>query len=372
MAGSRDRACQTVRPVLAILLLASLVPGPAEAARRSTNAVVSEIMTRAIEDFIQPGYARFHEASTKLSDTVETLCTTPSAENLENVHAAFADTVRTWSRVEIVRFGPVTGENRYERILYYPDRRGVGLKQIQSLINGVEPYPDTLPQLERKSVALQGLPALEYTLFGTGSETLTTDEGAARCSYAGLIAANVEGIADELDAAWADPEGVSRLWMNPGSDNPVIRDNREALVELLGSIVHGIEMVRDIRLKAFLGETPAEDRPDVAIYRRAGETMASIAANLEGIRSLFENSGMTLVLPQESRETGYTISTELDEAIVLAQSLQEARKDLLNDPASRDQLEDLRGRLAHIKALANEDYGDAVGLTAGFSFADGD
>lgn len=372
MAGSRDRACQKVRPVLAILLLMGLVPGPAEAAKRSTNAVVSEIMTRAIEDFIQPGYARFHEASTKLSDTVETLCTTPSAKNLGNAHAAFADTVRTWSRVEIIRFGPVTGENRYERILYYPDRRGVGLRQIQSLTNGVEPYPDTLPQLERKSVALQGLPALEYTLYGAGSETLTTTEGTKRCSYAGLVADNIAEIAGELDVAWANPEGVSRLWMNPGSDNPVIRDNREALVEMLGVVVHGIEMVRDIRLKAFLGETPAEDRPNVAIYRRAGETMASIAANLEGIRSLFENSGMTLVLPLESRETGYTISTELDEAIVLAQSLRETPAELLDDPASRAQLADLRNRLARIKTLANQDYGNAVGLTAGFSFADGD
>jgi uncharacterized protein len=372
MAGLLDRVDPIKRPAIALLLVATLVPAPADAAWRSTNAVVSEIMIRAIEDFVQPGYARMHQAATDLSSTVESLCETPSAEALEQARATFADTVMAWSRVEIVRFGPVTGENRYERILYYPDRRGVGLRQIQGLINSVEPYPQTLAQLQSKSVALQGLPALEYGLYGTGSETLATTDGADRCSYAALVAANIEAIAGELDAAWADPEGISRLWMKPGSDNPVLRDNREALVELLGVVVHGIEMVRDIRLRAFFGETPLEDRPDAAIYRRAGETMNSIAANLEGISSLFENSGMTLVLPQENREIGYRISAELDEAIVLARSLQQTPRELLADPASRAQLEDLRGRLARIKTLANKNYGNAVGLTAGFSFADGD
>ena len=131
------------------------------------------------------------------------------------------------------------------------------------------------------------------------------------------VSENVNEIAGDLDEAWADPEGISRLWMNPGSDNPVIRDNREALVELLGVVVHGIEMVRDIRLRAFLGETEKTDRPNAAIYRRAGDTFASITANLQGIQSVFENSGMTLVLPEKDREIGYRISEELRGAIAL-------------------------------------------------------
>ncbi|TDH35954.1 hypothetical protein E2A64_11635 [Pseudohoeflea suaedae] len=364
-------------PVLAALLFAaSLVPAlstlPAQAAKRSTNAVVSEIMTRAIEDFIQPGYQRFHVASEKLETDIETLCDSPSDETLAAARDAFTQAAVSWSYVEIIRFGPVAGENRYERVLYYPDRRGVGLKQIQSLIGGFEPYPQALGQLQGKSVALQGLPALEYALFGTGAEALASGKDDGRCDYAGLVAANIDAIARELDGAWADPEGISRLWMNPGSDNPVIRDNREALVELLGVVVHGIEMVRDIRLRAFLGETEGTDRPNAAIYRRAGNTFASIAANLQGIQAVFENSGMTLVLSEQDREIGYRISDELSGAIALTRRLQGTAAELLASPESRARLEELRDRLGRIKTLANEDYGNAVGLTAGFSFADGD
>ena len=357
------------RPLLALLIVAGALAVPADAARRSTSAVVSEIMTRAIEDFIQPGYQRFHLASGELTNEVEALCTGPSEQGLEDARGAFSKTAVAWSHIEIVRFGPVAGENRYERILYYPDRRGVGLKQVQRLINGFEPYPQTLAELQGKSVALQGLPALEYALFGTGAETLASEENSDRCHYAELIAKNIESIARELDRAWSDPEGVSRLWMNPGSDTP---DNREALVELLGVVVHGIEMVRDIRLRAFFGETEETDRPNAAIYRRASVTFASIAANLRAIQSLFETAGMTLVLAPGDREIGYRISEELGGAIALAQRLDGAPGDLMQSPEGRTELEALRDRLARIKRLTNEDYGNAVGLTAGFSFADGD
>ncbi|MAY60796.1 MAG: hypothetical protein CML29_01165 [Rhizobiales bacterium] len=360
------------RPLLALLIVAGAFPVPAEAARRSTSAIVSEIMIRAIEDFIQPGYQRFHLASGELTADVERLCAPPSDKALQKARAAFSKTAVAWSHIEIVRFGPVAGENRYERILFYPDRRGVGLKQVQSLVNGFEPYPQTLAELQGKSVALQGLPALEYALSGTGAEALASTESSDRCHYAQLVANNIQSIARELDEAWADPEGVSRLWMNPGSDNPVIRDNREALVELLGVVVHGIEMIRDIRLRGLFGETPESDRPNAAIYRRAGVTFASIAANLQGIQSLFETAGMTLVLAPEEREIGYRISEELAGAIALTQSLDGAPSDLMHSPEGRANLEELRDRLARIKTLTNEDYGNAVGLTAGFSFADGD
>jgi predicted lipoprotein len=70
-----------------------------------------------------------------------------------------------------IRFGPVTEENRLERILFWPDRKGIGLKQVQAAIAGEDATaadPQTLPG---KSVAMQGLGALEFVLFGTGSDS---------------------------------------------------------------------------------------------------------------------------------------------------------------------------------------------------------
>lgn len=45
--------------------------------------------------------------------------------------SGFADTVSSWSTIEIVRVGPVIEKNRFERVLYYPDKKGLGLKQVQ-------------------------------------------------------------------------------------------------------------------------------------------------------------------------------------------------------------------------------------------------
>ena len=57
--------------------------------------------------------------------------------------------------------------------------------------------PDPLAE---KSVALQGLPALEYLLYGDGADALAQsgEAGAFRCSFAASIATNVDRIARDV------------------------------------------------------------------------------------------------------------------------------------------------------------------------------
>lgn len=59
---------------------------------------------------------------------MKALCAAPSKTADEAAKAAFADTVSSWSTIEIVRVGPVIEHNRFERVLYYPDKKGLGLK----------------------------------------------------------------------------------------------------------------------------------------------------------------------------------------------------------------------------------------------------
>jgi len=101
-----------MRPLFAaILLLASASAAQAEA----DHAAIAQA---SLTEVIRPGYAALAEQTGALKGKVETLCSQPSAAALNETKNAFAATVAAWSKVEILRFGPVTQDHRYERLFF--------------------------------------------------------------------------------------------------------------------------------------------------------------------------------------------------------------------------------------------------------------
>ena len=129
-------------------------------------------MTNVVMRFIQPRYETFLETTTALENSLDALCKNPSNKMLSKSRFLFSSTVRAWAGIELVRFGPVTENNRFERILFYPDRKSTGLKQVQRILIQSDESAVHLERLPQKSVAVQGLGALEYVLFGNGSDSL--------------------------------------------------------------------------------------------------------------------------------------------------------------------------------------------------------
>ncbi|MGO7624391.1 imelysin family protein, partial [Rhizobium ruizarguesonis] len=77
--------------------------------------------------------------------------------------------------------GAIAVKHVFEHILFYPDRKGVGLKQVQALITKADPNDSTVDAIAGKSVALQGLTALEYVLYVNGSDDLVGQKGSGKC-----------------------------------------------------------------------------------------------------------------------------------------------------------------------------------------------
>ncbi|MEM6666193.1 MAG: imelysin family protein [Pseudomonadota bacterium] len=88
----------------------------------------------ALDRVIIPNYATFMGAPEAMERPVRGLCEAPSLSALDNARAAFAKTVLTWSRVEMFRFGPAHENNRFEKLFYWPDRKGRGLRQVQAIL----------------------------------------------------------------------------------------------------------------------------------------------------------------------------------------------------------------------------------------------
>jgi len=358
--------------LIAGLLFCATAAQQTEAAEALNEAAVPAVMQRAVDDVIRPGYRAMHERSTQLASAMDALCAAPSPDTLATAKSAFGDTVAAWSRIEIVQTGPVLEKNRFEHILFYPDRKGVGLKQVQALIAKADDADATVEAVSKKSVALQSLTALEYVLFGTGAETLVKDKNGFRCRYGAAIAGNIGNVAAELSSEWDDPNGVGKSWTSPGNNSADFADGKEAITALLGILVHGAGNVRDQRLETFYKGNADTARPKMAIYWRSGNTWAAITGNLEGLQTLWQKAGMADLLPAGQHATADKIDVLLKQLIETAPTIKPDVGAAVADAGERAKIDQLLAESRDLTTGFSDAYGGAIGLSAGFSFSDGD
>ncbi|AZO09914.1 MULTISPECIES: imelysin family protein [unclassified Mesorhizobium] len=338
----------------------------------SAAVKASDVIGRAIDGFVRPAYASLDDHAASLAKAMRTLCEAPSQQSLEAARADFSATVEAWSVAEIIAFGPIKQNNRLERMLYWPDRKGIGLKQVQAALAAKDPAAADPLQLAGKSVAMQGLGALEFVLFGDGADALAGADDPYRCAYGAAVADNIKTMAGDVADAWNKPDGFAALWANPGPQNPVYRDGTEAVTELVGVFINELEMIRDVRLKGFLGAKPEADKPKQAIYWRSQNTANSLAGNLTGIDRLFRASKLGDALPADARWMGESIHIQLVNGVATVKSVTGPIDKALGDPAQRDKLQHFALITSSLSTLIGTRMTAEFGLTAGFSSLDGD
>ncbi len=336
-----------------------------------TDESVVGVMTRAVDEVIRPGYRRFQASAGTLAETTAAFCKAPSESSRKTVDDAFRQAVADWGRVEIVRIGPVIEDNRFERILFYPDRKSTGLKQVQALLQKANEADTDAAAMAGKSVAIQGFGALEFALYGTGADALMQAPDSFRCRYAAAVSRHIETTAGQLVAAWDAPDGVQQDWKHPGPQNPVFRTGKEAITALLGILVHGAEAVRDQRIETFY-RNGGTARPKSAVFWRSGNTWTSIDANIEGLQTLFDASGMAGLIDPNFVSIGGNIDFVLKSLRRVAPTIDADIEKAVSTPEEQQKITFLLVNTRDLIVRLNGEYGGAIGLGAGFSFADGD
>ncbi len=330
------------------------------------------VMLGMADGFVRPAYARFADKAGAMETAMDALCAAPSATATDAAKAAFSQAVTAWANAEMLRSGPVMENNRLERILFYPDRKGTGLKQVQAALGGNDVSVTDVPTLSKKSVAMQGFGALEYVLAGTDADQLATADGSFRCRYGLAVSQNIHALSSELVSAWAEGGAVDKAWNSHGGDNPFAHDDREAMNLVLGTIIHGLELVRDVRIGAFLDVKDGKDKPKSALYWRSQNTMRTVAENLAALESIFEKSGLDAALPEDQAFIADSIRFDFRVAIDAAKALEMPVEELLSDEKARKKLAFVHATVGDLVHRFDQDFAIATGLASGFSFADGD
>ena len=326
----------------------------------------SEILRSSVHNVLRPGMKVFALRSAALEDAMTGLCATPSDETFATARLAFADAATAYGRIESVRIGPLMEDNRSDRLLFWPDRRGIGLRQVQAALATEDASATALDTLQQKSVAQQGFGALEFVLFGTGAETLATGSE-YRCAYGATIAANISIIANDLVAGWADPEGIATHLTAPDPSYIDYRTQTEALEGIVGLVAHGVETVRDARLLSFISRDGSAPNPKQALFWRANLTFAMIRANLEGMAQLVRLSGIAAGTDLETE-----IETAFADAFTALDALSLPVSEAVTDPGHMAALESLVTATQTLQTLIGEKLSASLGLSVGFSSLDGD
>ena len=352
-----------------LLIAAALLVVSQSGARAEADHAA--IARASLTQVIRPGYAAFAAAAGALQGKVATLCQQPSAAALREARDAFAGTVAAWSKVEIIRFGPITQEHRFERLFFWPDPKGLGLKQIQDALAKQEVTVTEPDEIAGKSVALQGLPALEYLLYGDDGN-LPKEDRDFRCRFGLAVATNVDRIAKSVVEGWREGSAYEKAFLGPAPADPYYHAPKEVTLDLFKAFATGIELVRDQKLGKPLGASPAEAKPKLAAFWRSGLTFANAAGNLEGVKAIFAQGGFAQVVAQESAGVENSILFDLDHAITVLSGIDQPIATAVIDEDTRGKLEALRVALKGAGQTAGDMISKGAGLAFGFNAMDGD
>jgi len=354
--------------------------GDAQTAPRSFDH--AGLAKQALELHIRPLYADLVSTADRLRLALEAACRHRDGKSSDAARTAYRDLLLAWSRTEHLRFGPVVDANRFERVVYWPDRQRIGERQVAQILSKADPAALAVEELVKKSVAVQGVGAIEIVLYGKDGSALLSDTPQARfaCAYATVIASNVWHIAKEIAGGWADGGRFAVFWLSPGEQNPAYKTGTDTTIELLKAFRAGIYNPRDLKLLpslglkriALRGQLAPKSRPP---YELSGLGLAAMIANAEGGLHLYANGGLAERLAIVEPETARLVQSSLESAIRDMRELEPAGLAVFSEQALMDKLALVRDPLAFVLSEGASTLAEVAGIGAlvlGFTDDDGD
>ncbi|MBC8049924.1 MAG: hypothetical protein H7X92_07240, partial [Chitinophagales bacterium] len=277
------RAFTYALPLGLALTAGALAQQPQAAPSVNTEPLARKV----INNYVRPAYAQLSDTAEALKSEIAGFCMAPSAAARSAINSAFERALLAWSGAEMIRFGPVLTANAHDRFAFWPDEKGLGLKQINAVLAARDETAATTDALSGKSVAVQGFTALEYLLYGAGADGLlaATDEGRYRCRFASAIAGNIASLAEQVKAAWADDAAFPATLLSPKPEHPLYKSSRDVKLELFKAFTTGLQHIRDVKLARVLADNPQNAQPKRAPYWRSVLTFKVIEANLEALET---------------------------------------------------------------------------------------
>jgi predicted lipoprotein len=355
------------------LVMAGGVIMPAAAAPSETD--YQKVAQKAYHNYILPSFEGLQGQAGRMEVRIKDFCASPSKETHDAVRAGFGRLVYQWGAVEFLRFGPMEAENRFHRLLFWPDRKGTALKKVRRAINGQDAKRLESGALAKGSVAFQGLNALEYALFGEGYESLWAKDdanGKYRCELAHAIASNIVATSSGLVKAWS-MDGFGKTFTQPGKDNPVYREGKEVVAELVKALGTNGQYFTDVKLLPVVGKELKKAKPKKAMFRRADASLISMQSSLDHAGQLIHEADFEMLLDEDAWWIINGAEFELKNGSKTLKKLREiGMPKAVTDEEGRKQFQYLETVVRGFGEMMIAEYAAGAALVIGFNSLDGD
>lgn len=338
-------------------------------------AIYGDYVRGSLEGYIRPAMGRFATDAARLPDAVQGACAAGDDSAREEFRAVYGATLASFARISFLRFGPLAEGNRLERLAFMPDARGVAQRQVRKILADRDPTAATAEQLAGKSVAVQGLTALQLVAFDDAGAVLLGGQGedaAFACAYSLAIATNVATIASELTRDWADPAGFSGELLAPGPERPRLKSDKEAAELIFNALVTGFVIVRDQDLLPALGSGPDAAKPGRLPFARSGFTLAYLSAEIGGLAEALKADGYERGLDSEGTWIPASLEFEFGNGLKALARMREPMRVTLAEPETHAGLSYVALVLKGLRDTVALNLAGSLNLSGGFNALDGD
>ncbi|GAA0785470.1 hypothetical protein E1180_18155 [Roseibium denhamense] len=332
-------------------------------------------LERLTSGYIVPSMADFSQRASGLSGAVEAVCDTPGEETRHEFEKAFGETVSAFARINFLRFGPLVEDDRLSRLAFLPDTRGIGLRQIRKILAAKDQSALSAQTLGEKSVAVQGLTALQLLAFDRDSSVKLGKPGELKdftCQYAFAIAENVAAIGAELERAWTAPDGYRRTLVTVGPGDHPFRTSQEAFETVFNALTTGLLVVRDQNLLPVLGTSPDKAKPQRMPFSLSKNGLIFVGSELDGLHAALLSMELDAATEADLSRGLDTLAFEFSNAQKIIDRIDGPIRESLGGGNAYQQITLLAISTKAMRDIMGLRLAEPLGLTGGFNALDGD
>ena len=339
-----------------------------------------------VEKIILPDYLELLKSSINLDKTLKHSCKHNGLINQDEKKEViisnrllrnFLNLRLSWAKVQLISFGPISFLERRERFNFWPDKHRVGERQIRRLLNKSEQEELGELSIERfreKSVAVQGLGAMEHILFSHKKRLNARD-----CQLAKLISANLLSIAEEVSNQWSNkPIEFKNDLLSPTLDLTFFSNPKEVTSVLLNDMSTQVRVVSDLKIANALPNV--KKRHKKISYRKleSWRTMSSFRLMHVNILSVmnYYQVGFSKQMKQFNLRLHQKIIKQFEHVLEQLNTFNLIKsanfKKRIEHPEILEGLSSLQSELLKLDQFLKQDIVKAFALSLKFNALDGD
>lgn len=363
-----------------LLLLAACSGGGGDSADSSDRASIIGVVEELGQYLWSPRYASAASQAGDLRSAAQELCTEPSSTRLDAAQDNWWAAKSPWKESDALAFGPYSWT--VSRLGPAIDGWPADDDWLRALVEGDDPVDEEM--IAGLGSTTTGFPALEWLLYGEGSEALTVTEdplGARRCALTVLLAQRLRDDTSVMSELWHTGEGsyLDQL-IHPGDPGDDFETPSEVEAEIINRMLFTVQDLRETRLGKPLGtDSGGLPQPGLVEAPYSHRSLRDARDSLRGVRDHWTGArlagdqrlGMVDRIPSRDREDiDLRFLAAIDAADTALAAIPEPLSTAVEDtPAT---VQDARDALLAVQVLLQVDIAQALQVTVQFNDSDGD